>query len=317
MTPGVTWNLSAREGTAQGDSVMATLHVIGGAGETPARPVIRKIGFADLKDAIGKGIDDFKAMPTHVILLAIIYPVVGLILARLTLGYDMMPILFPLAAGFALIGPFAALGFYELSRRREEGLDTSWAHAFEVVRSSSADAIAALGLLLVVLFLVWLGMAQWLYQSLFGYGTPESAEAFLRNIFTTREGWILIVAGNAIGFLFAVAVFSVGVISFPLLLDRDVGAIVAMHTSVKAVLANPAVMAAWALFIAVTLFIGALTFFAGLAVVMPILGHASWHLYRKVVVADASPRPQVHHEHKRRYAADFPSSLFPWARERK
>lgn len=296
---------------------MATLHVISGASEGSARPVVRKIGFADLRDAIAKGFDDFKAMPTHVILLAVIYPVAGLILARLTLGYDMMPVLFPLAAGFALIGPFAAIGFYELSRRREEGLDTSWPSAFEVVRSSSADAIAALGLLLVVLFVVWLGVAQWLYQSLFGYGAPESVQKFLSDIFTTREGWTLIVLGNAIGFLFAAAVFSIGVISFPLLLDRDVGAIVAMHTSVKAVLANPLVMAAWALFIAAALVIGALPFFAGLAVVMPILGHASWHLYRKVVVADASPRPQIHHEHKRRYAADFPSSLFPWARERK
>jgi len=296
---------------------MATLHVISGASETPARPVIRKIGFADLKDAIGKGIDDFKAMPTHVILLAVIYPVAGLLLARLTLGYDMMPILFPLAAGFALIGPFAAIGFYELSRRREEGLDTSWPSAFEVVRSSSADAIAALGLLLVVLFVTWLGIAQWLYQSLFGYGTPDSVRTFLSDIFATREGWMLIVVGNAVGFVFAAVVFSIGVISFPLLLDRDVGAIVAMHTSVRAVLANPVVMAAWALFIAAALIVGALPFFAGLAVVMPILGHASWHLYRKVVVADTSPRPEIHHEHKRRYAADFPSSLFPWARERK
>lgn len=296
---------------------MATLHVIGGADKTAARPTIRKIGFSDLKDAIAKGIDDFRAMPTHAILLAVIYPVAGLVLARLTLGYDMMPILFPLAAGFALVGPFAALGFYELSRRRDEGLDTSWIHAFEVMRSSSAGAIAALGLLLVVLFLVWLGMAQWLYQSLFGYGTPDSVRAFLSDIFTTGEGRTLMIFGNAIGLVFAVVVFSIGVVSFPLLLDRDVGAIVAMHTSIKAVLANPVVMGAWALFIAAALAIGALPFFAGLAVVMPILGHASWHLYRKVVVADACPRPQIHHAHKRRYAADFPSSLFPWARERK
>jgi uncharacterized membrane protein len=297
---------------------MATLHVIGGAGETPANPVVRKIGFADLKDALRKGIDDFWAMPTHVILLAVIYPVVGLVLARLTLGYDMMPILFPLAAGFALIGPFAAIGFYELSRRREEGLDTSWTQAFSVVRSSSADAIAALGLLLMVIFAVWLGIAQWLYQSLFGYGSPESVQQFLTDIFATREGWMLIVLGNAIGFLFALAVFAIGVVSFPLLLDRDVGAIAAMHTSFKVILANPVVMAVWGFIIAAALFIGALPFFVGLAVVMPVLGHATWHLYRKVVVPDHSPRPEIRHSDKRgRYAADFPVSLFPWARERK
>lgn len=295
---------------------MATLHVIDGASGSSAHLVVRKIGFADLKDAIAKGVDDFMAMPTHVILLSVIYPIVGLLLARLSFGYDMMPILFPLAAGFALLGPFAAIGLYELSRRREEGLDTSWKHAFEVARSSSADAIFALALMLVILFVAWLAVAQALYQSLFGYGPPDSIRQFLNQVFTTREGWTLIIVGNAIGFLFAVAAFSISVVSFPLLLDHDVGAVVAVHTSIKAVLLNPIVMAAWGLFIAIALVIGALPFFVGLAVVMPILGHASWHLYRKVVAPDDSPRPTLHQPRKgHRYAADFPAVLFPWARE--
>lgn len=295
---------------------MATLHVIDGAAGASAHLVVRKIGFADLRDAIAKGIDDFMAMPTHVILLSVIYPIVGLLLARLSFGYDMMPILFPLAAGFALLGPFLAIGLYELSRRREEGLDTSWKHAFEVARCSSADAILALALMLVILFAAWLAVAQALYQSLFGYGTPDSIGQFLNQIFTTREGWTLILAGNAIGFLFAVVAFAISVVSFPLLLDHDVGAAVAIHTSFKAVLLNPIVMAAWALFIAAALVIGALPFFVGLAIVMPILGHASWHLYRKVVAPDESPRPTLHHPRKgHRYAADFPAVLFPWARD--
>jgi uncharacterized membrane protein len=295
---------------------MATLHVIDGAGGASAHLVVRKIGFADLRDAIAKGVDDFLAMPTHVILLSVIYPVVGLLLARMTFGYNMMPILFPLAAGFALLGPFLAIGLYELSRRREEGLDTSWKHAFEVARCSSADAILALAIMLVVLFVAWLAVAQALYQSLFGYGAPESVGQFLTQVFNTREGWILIVAGNAIGFLFAVTAFAISVVSFPLLLDHDVGAVVAVHTSIKAVLLNPVIMAAWALFIAVALVIGALPFFIGLAIVMPVLGHASWHLYRKVVAPDESPRPTLHHPRKgHRYAADFPAVLFPWARE--
>jgi len=295
---------------------MATLHVIDGASGASANLVVRKIGFADLKDAIANGIGDFMAMPTHVILLSVIYPIVGLILARLSFGYDMMPILFPLAAGFALIGPFAAIGLYELSRRREEGLDTSWKHAFEVARSSSADAILVLALMLVALFVAWLAVAQSLYQALFGYATPDSIGQFLNQIFTTPEGWTLIVVGNAIGFLFAVAAFAISVVSFPLLIDHDVGAVVAIHTSVKAVLMNPIVMAAWALFIVAALVIGALPFFVGLAVVMPILGHASWHLYRKVVAPVDTPRPTLHRARKgRRYAADFPSSLFPWSRD--
>ena len=269
---------------------MVHLHVISGAGESPTYPVIRKIGFADLKDALTKGIDDFREMPSHVIFLAVIYPVIGLFLARMTFGYSVMPLLFPLAAGFALIGPFAAIGLYELSRQREKGVDVSWKHAFGVLRCPSLDGIAALGMVLMIVFLIWLTTAEWLYQSLFGHRSPESIGRFLSDILTTSEGWILIIAGNGIGFLFAVLALTIGVVSFPLLLDRDVGAMVAMQTSVRAVLRNPLMMAAWGLFVAVTLVIGSLPFFVGLAVVLPVLAHSTWHLYRKVVEPDLSPR---------------------------
>ena len=260
-----------------------------GAGESPTYPIIRKIGFADLKDAAAKGIDDFWVMPTHAIFLAIIYPLVGLVVACMILRYDVMPLLFPLVAGFALIGPFAAIGLYELSRQREKGVDV-WEHAFRGLRSRSLVGIAALGMVLMIVFLIWLTTAQWLYQSLFGYGSPESIGQFLSDILTTSEGWILIIAGNGIGFLFAVLVLTISVVSFPLLLDRDVGAMVAMHTSIRAVLRNPLMMAAWGLFVAVTLVIGSLPLFFGLAVVLPVLAHSTWHLYRKVVELDLSPR---------------------------
>src|SRR5262245_62300158 len=139
---------------------MPNLHVLTGAGESPAYPIVRKIGFADLKDAVAKGIDDFWAMPTHVIFLAIIYPLVGLFLARMTFGLGVMPLLFPLAAGFALIGPFAAIGLYEISRQREQGVDVTWKHALELLRCPSLDSIAALGTVLMIVFLVWLATAQ-------------------------------------------------------------------------------------------------------------------------------------------------------------
>ena len=292
---------------------MQNLHVFTGAGDSPTYPIIRKIGFADLKDAAAKGIDDFLAMPTHVIFLAVIYPLVGVFLARMTFRYDVMPLLFPLAAGFGLIGPFAAIGLYELSRQREKGVDVSWKHLFGVLQCPSLDGIAALGMVLLIVFVIWLATAQWLYQSLFGYGAPESIEQFLSDILTTSEGWILIIVGNGIGFLFAVSVLTISVVSFPLLLDRDVGAIVAMHTSVRAVLRNPLMMALWGLFVAVTLAIGSLPFFVGLAVVLPVLAHSTWHLYRKVVEPDPRPRQDGKSRPKgRRYAADFPAVLIPW-----
>ncbi len=264
---------------------MATLHVIAGASDIPVRPTVRRIGIADLTDALSRGWEDFKTIPSHAVFLCVIYPLVGFFVGGLMLGYNLLPLLFPVSAGFALVGPFAALGVYELSRRREAGLDVRWKHAFDVRHSPSFGAIAAVGFLLMVLFLAWLAVAQWIYQSLFGVLPPESVPQFLRDIFTTAPGWKLILYGNAAGLIFAIAALAVSVVSFPLLLDRDVGAAVAIMTSLRAVAANPAPMAAWGLIVAASLFIGSLPFFAGLAVVMPILGHATWHLYRKVIAA--------------------------------
>ncbi len=138
-------------------------------------------------------------------------------------------------------------------------------------------------MVLMVMFVIWLATALWLYQSLFGYGAPDSVRAFLTDIFTTSRGWTLIIVGHALGFLFAAGVLAIGVVSFPLLLDRDVGAVVAMNTSFRAVLLNPVPMAAWGFIVALALMLGSLPFFVGLAIVMPVLAHASWHLYRKVV----------------------------------
>lgn len=262
---------------------MSNLHVMTGASDIPVYPTIRKIDFADLKDAFVKGVDDFMAAPTQLVFLAIIYPLVGLFLARLTFGYQVLPLLFPLVAGYALVGPFAALGLYEMSRRREQGQEVTWRDALGVLRCPSLDAIGALGFILMVLFVIWLGVALWLYDLLFGSAMPTSFAQFIHDIVTSTKGWVLIIVGHALGFVFAVIALMVGVVSFPLLLDRDVGAVVALQTSVRAVLANPLPMAAWGLFVAVLLALGSLPFFIGLAVVVPVLAHATWHLYRKVI----------------------------------
>jgi uncharacterized membrane protein len=249
-------------------------------------PQVRRVGFADLNEALAKGLDDFSAMPSHAIFLSLIYPIVGLAVGRLVFGYDLLPLLFPLAAGFALVGPFAAVGLYELSRRREQGLEVGWRQVFDLVHSPSFRAIAALGVLLMAVFVIWVAVAQAIYVANFGYAPAASIPDFLQQIFTTQAGWQLILVGNAVGFLFAVAVLTISVVSFPLLLDRPVGAPVAVLTSVRAVLRNPLTMAVWGLIVAIALLLGSLPFFAGLAVVMPVLGHATWHLYRKVVVVD-------------------------------
>jgi uncharacterized membrane protein len=217
------------------------------------------------------------------VFLCLIYPIVGLILTQWTSGSNAIQLVYPLMSGFALIGPFAAIGLYEISRRRELGMNSHWRHAFDVRHSTALPSIAVIGILLFALFLLWLFTAQSIYTSLFGAEPPASVGSFLRDVLTTGKGWTLILAGNAAGFIFAVVVLATTVVAFPLLLDRDVGAVSAIETSARAVMANPLQMALWGLIVAVLLVIGSIPVFAGLAIVMPILGHATWHLYRRVV----------------------------------
>ena len=296
---------------------MPQTHILTGAGDGAAQPAIRRIRPADLKDALAKGWDDFSAMPSHAIFLCVIYPIIGIGLASLIFGYATLPLLFPLAAGFALVGPLAAIGLYELSRRREAKLETSAANALDVLRSPSIGAIVALGLVLMVIFLAWVAAAQAIYVANFGYEPPASIQQFIRGMLTTRAGWNVILLGNAVGFLLAVLVLMISVVSLPLLLDRDVGVAVAILTSIRAVLQNPLTMALWGLIVAALLLLGSLPAFIGLAVVLPVLGHATWHLYRKVVEPGATPRAEflprskIHHS-----AADFPASLFRGDKEK-
>ncbi len=296
---------------------MAQAHILLGAGAEQAAPVVRRISPADLFDALRRGWNDFAAMPSHAVFLCAIYPAIGVALAGLTMGFAITPLLFPLAAGFALIGPVAAIGLYELSRRREAGADVAAADTLAALHSPSIDAIAALGVLLLVLFVVWVATARAIYIDDFGYAAPPSLAAFVHDVLFTPAGWNLIIVGNGVGLLFAVVALSVSVVSFPLLLDRDVGAAVALITSVRVVLANPLTMALWGLIVAALLVLGSLPLFVGLAVTLPVLGHATWHLYRKAVEPDPRPRPDYGPPPRegRRYAADFPAVLLPWFRE--
>ncbi|ACF01670.1 conserved hypothetical protein [Rhodopseudomonas palustris TIE-1] len=283
------------------------------AADDPA-PVVHRIGLADLGAALRQGWDDFKAVPSHAVMLVLIYPVLGLVLARLVHGYAVLPLLFPLAAGFALLGPFAALGLYELSRRRELGQPASASDALAVLRSPSLGAMLGLGAILLALFLVWIAAAQAIYVSLFGYAPAAAIPDFVRRVLTTPEGWSLMLIGCGVGFLFALAALCLSVVAFPMMLDRHAGIGDAMATSLRVVAVNPLPIAAWGAIVAVLLVMGSIPAFLGLAVVVPLLGHATWHLYRKVVEPNPNP-PQIPPTRAlKRSAADFPANLFQWKR---
>ena len=246
-------------------------------------PVPQRIEVADLKELLVKGLADFGVYRTDVMFVCLIYPVVGLVLARFAFDSDLLQLLVPVTFGFALLGPIAAVGLYEMSRQREKGNKADWVAAFGVVRSPSFGAIALLGLVLLTIFLLWLAAAQLIYMNTLGPEPPASLAAFAGDVFTTGAGWAMIVIGMGVGLCFAVLVLAISVVSFPLLLDRDVGLGLAILTSVRVVIANPRTLAVWGLIVAGGLVLGSIPLFLGLIIVMPVLGHATWHLYRKAV----------------------------------
>jgi uncharacterized membrane protein len=248
-----------------------------------AAPVVEKIGFADLRYALTRGLHDFAAARTDVYVLALVYPSIALLVAVAEAHGAFLPYVFPVLSGFALLGPFLALGLYEMSRVRELTGRISPADVLTVFRSPSLGALAALGAMIVALFLVWLAAAGDIYDATLGPQPPVSTLAFLHDVCLTPAGWAMIVAGTVTGGLFAGVALAVGVVSFPLLLDRPIGLGTAIATSLTAMQHNAGPLALWGLFVGVCLVLGALPCFVGLIVALPVLGHSTWHLYRQIV----------------------------------
>ncbi len=252
------------------------------------QPEIRKIGFGDIADALIEGIDDFRAKPTHMYYLAFIYPIVTLGAFLVVFNYNLLPLVFPVVSGSLIIGPFLTISLCEISRKRELGMDITPGSSGNFLRNPAARDILILGAMLMALFLLWLGTAMTIYSLTLGDPwdnvVPHSLQEFAARMLTTSDGWSLIVVGNFVGLLFAITALCVGAISFPMLLDRNVGIATAIQTSVRAALANPVMILIWGLIVGASLIAGAVPFLVGLALVVPILGHATWHFYRKLVV---------------------------------
>jgi uncharacterized membrane protein len=248
-----------------------------------AAPVVRKIQPRDLADALREGLGDLGSTRADVLFIGLIYAVAGLVAARAAFHYDLLPLLFPMVSGFALVGPVAALGLYEISRRRELGEPVGWASGFGVLRSPALPSILMVGAILLALFFAWMLAAWAIYAATLGPEPPASLSAFAGEVFGTPAGWALIVVGVGVGFLFAAAAFAISVVSLPLLLDRPMGAYAAIGASFRAVSANLPVMALWGMIVVGALVLGAIPALLGLIIVIPVLGHATWRLYRKLI----------------------------------
>ena len=275
----LSWTLRNLAGAA--GHITHSIEAVGG--EEHVTPRVRTLGVADLRAALRNGYADFTAARTDVMFICLVYPAIGILLAAFGLNMNMLPVLFPVAAGFALVGPFAAVGLYEVSRQREMGAEISWLSALGVIRSPNFGAILVLGLYLAVLFVAWIVVAHTIWLLTLGPLPPQSVSTFLSELFTTWGGWAMIGLGVSVGFCFALAILVTSAVSFPLLLDRNVGVPTAIATSFRVFRANPGPMLLWGAIVATLLVLGSVPAFIGLIVVLPLLGHATWHLYRRAV----------------------------------
>jgi len=251
--------------------------------DTEALPAVRRIEPAQLRRALRLGWDDFLAKRGDLLFVGVLYPLVGLLVAVVTVGDRLLPLFFPLVAGLSILGPLVAAGFYEIARRRAEGDEAGWSHFMDPLQPGRRHGVLAIGAMLIVLFFGWLLIAWTLYEATLGRLQPQGVEGFLRALFTTPEGWTLIVLGNAAGAVIAALTLALTVVSVPMAVDKPVSGVAAVRTSIRAVSANPGVMLRWGLIVAALLVAGTIPLFIGLAVVLPVLGYATWHLYDMLV----------------------------------
>jgi uncharacterized membrane protein len=251
-----------------------------------ADPVVRAISAADVIDALGKGLRDFQALPLYGLAVGALYAGGGIAIVLCVTALGLTYLAYPLAAGFALVGPFAALALYEVSRRREAGETPSFTQIWQAMRARTE--LGWMAFVTLFIFVMWMYQVRFLMALFLGlHASFSNLHQFIGVILTTNEGLAFLIAGNIEGAVLSLILFSLTVVSFPLLLDRDVDFVTAMVTSVKAVVTSPLPMIGWAVVIGVLLFVSALPFFLGLLVTLPVLGHATWHLYRRAVAPAA------------------------------
>jgi uncharacterized membrane protein len=268
---------------------MATETMRGTAAAGTRNIPIRTIGAQDLRLSLTQGLDDFLAMRGDIFFAGLIYTLIGIAAVVMTTNKPLMPYFFPVVAGVGLLGPIAAVGFYELARRRENGATSNWGHFFDVLKRPAADDMGIVASLLLLIFVLWLLAAGGLYGLLFGFWTPTSVTGFLATIFTTPKGWALIGLGALVGAAFGWLVLAVSVASMPLLVDCDISASEALSASWRAAHANKALMFRWGLIVTGLLILGSAPLFVGLAFVLPWLGYSTWHLYTRLIDREAIP----------------------------
>lgn len=252
---------------------------------------VRQISFNDIKFAFSKGLKDFSRRPLLSLFFGLIFAGFGIVLVLGFTVFDSIWMTLPAAVGFPLVAPFVAVGLYEMSRRMERGEDFSWKDIFLAIFRQQQREFGWMSFVVLFVFWIWIYQARLLLALFLQWQSFSSLDNFIEVITTTQNGILFITIGTLVGAVLATVLFSLTVISMPLLLDKEIDFISAMILSVKAVHTNPFVMLSWGALIAILVFLALAPAFVGIIFVLPILGHVTWHLYERVIDDSALKAP--------------------------
>ena len=253
--------------------------------ETKPVPEIAELDFSDLKVALGKGWSDFRKAPIYGIIFGTIFAALGVVLYLQFVVWQSDISIVPLAAGFPLIGPFVAVGMYEVSRLIEREESVSWMSVMQAIYAERKRQIPSIAFVVLFIFLIWVYMAHLVFALSFGL-KPLTNVMTSTDILLTKEGITMLLMGSVVGGFLSFVLFSITVVGIPLLVDREIDVVTAMITSFSLVLNNMVVMLAWGVIVALLLLVAMIPMFIGLIVVLPVLGHATWHLYKLAILPD-------------------------------
>jgi uncharacterized membrane protein len=256
----------------------------GSGGRQPFIPEVRAVSVADIRASLAEGISDFIRAPAFGFFFGGIFALGGICITLALTAWDRPWLIYPFAIGFPLIGPFAAVGLYEVSRRLESGRPLAWSAVLSVLWAQRRRELSWMAFVVLFVFWIWMYQVRLWMALILGRMSFATFEKFLTVLFTTWQGWTFLIVVHLVGGALALIMFSLTVISIPLLMQRDIDFVTAMLTSIRAVLASPLVMLGWGAIVTLAVIVACLPFFLGLLLVLPILGHATWHLYRRAVV---------------------------------
>ena len=250
-------------------------------------PDVAALTFADIRSALMSGLSDFARAPLYGLGIGAIFAAIGAAIVLALTVWDLPWMIYPFAIGFPLIGPFAAVGLFEVSRRLEKGEPISWSIVFSAVWRQRGRELSWMAFVMLFFFWIWMYQVRLLIALFLGRMSFATLDKFFDIILTTQQGWLFLAVGHLIGAALALLLFSITVVSIPLLMERDYDFITAMITSVKTVVASPLVMLGWGVFVTLAIIAASLPLFAGLLVILPVLGHATWHIYKQAVPSPA------------------------------